>query len=333
MSLKECIAGGLAWQDGKVVDGHVTVDDLHDPRFAEGTIFWVDLLRPPAEAFTELAERLDLPSTTIEDALSPNERPKVSQHDTTLFFTVMTTLISDPSERPGAGRVRLARLSGILTPRALITIRLDDEVDPEPIVAHWKDNAELIGFGTWALLHGALDAVVDGFFDALQALDRVIEDVEDQLFSDVPLGRDFTQSMFRLRKDVAVMRRAVVPMRDVVTATMRYRTRDGSDLDHWFDDLYDHTLRSIDEADTMRELLGTMYETNLNLQDNRLNGIMKKLAGWGAIIAVPTAITGWYGQNVPYPGYDTTLGVWASLLMILGISGLLYVQFKRRDWL
>ena len=32
-----------------------------------------------------------------------------------------------------------------------------------------------------------------------------------------------------------------------------------------------------------------------------MNLIMKKVTSWAAIIAVPTAITGWYGQNVPYP--------------------------------
>ncbi len=333
MTLDECITGGRVWRDGTVVDNEVTASDLHDHAFPQDALLWVDLLRPPTDAFAELGRHLDLPSTTIEDALSPNERPKVTQHGDTIFFTVLTAIVAPEPARTSTGRIHVARISGIVTPRALITIRLDDDVDPAPIVAHWDDNPELIRHGSWALLHGVLDAIVDGYFAALQALDEAVERVEDQLFSDRPPGRDFTAEMFRLRKDVARMRRAVVPMRDVVTSVQRYRPRDGGDLDHWYDDLYDHTLRSIDEADTMRELLGTMYETNLNLQDNRLNVIMKKLAAWGAIIAVPTAITGWYGQNLPYPGFNTAVGVWVSIALILAIGGLLYGQFKRRDWL
>lgn len=333
MNLDECITGGRVWRDGAVVDNQVTASDLHDHRLSQDEVLWVDLLRPPKDAFAELGRHLDLPATTIEDALSPNERPKVTQHEATVFFTVLTAIVAPEPASASTGRIQLARISGIVTPRALITIRLDDDVDPAPIVAHWDDNPELLRYGSWALLHGVLDAVVDGYFSALHALDDAVEQIEDQLFSDRPPGRDFTAEMFRLRKDVARMRRAVVPMRDVVTSVQRYRPRDGSDLDHWYDDLYDHALRSVDDADTMRELLGTMYETNLNLQDNRLNVIMKKLAAWGAIIAVPTAITGWYGQNLPYPGYNTAVGVWASIALILAIGGLLYGQFKRRDWL
>ncbi len=57
-------------------------------------------------------------------------------------------------------------------------------------------------------------------------------------------------------------------------------------------------------------MVSSVFETNLSLQDARLNTIMKKLASWGAIIAVPTAVTGWFGQNVPYWGFDSDAGVW-----------------------
>jgi magnesium transporter len=76
-----------------------------------------------------------------------------------------------------------------------------------------------------------------------------------------------------------------------------------------------------------------VFETNLSLQDARLNTIMKKLTGWAAIIAVPTAVTGWYGQNVPYPGFQSVVGYVSSALIIVLVSGLLYVTFKRRGWL
>ena len=56
-------------------------------------------------------------------------------------------------------------------------------------------------------------------------------------------------------------------------------------------------------------MVTTVFETNLSLQDARLNTVMKKLTGWAAIIAVPTAITGFYGQNVVYPGIDTVGGL------------------------
>jgi magnesium transporter len=51
------------------------------------------------------------------------------------------------------------------------------------------------------------------------------------------------------------------------------------------------------------------------------------------LIAVPTAVTGFYGQNLPYPGFATHAGFYASSAVILVLSGLLYLTFKAKDWL
>jgi len=76
-----------------------------------------------------------------------------------------------------------------------------------------------------------------------------------------------------------------------------------------------------------------VFETNLSLQDARLNEVMKKLAAWAAIIAVPTAVTGWFGQNIPYPGYMADFGLLQStVLMLVGTIGL-YILFRRVDWI
>ena len=108
---------------------------------------------------------------------------------------------------------------------------------------------------------------------------------------------------------------------------------DVGDLAHWYDDLYDHVLRASEWTESLRDLITSMFETNLALQDSRLNMVMKKLAAWAAIIAVPTAITGWYGQNLPYPGFAAYSGLWASTALIVLCSVALYVVFRRRDWL
>jgi magnesium transporter len=60
---------------------------------------------------------------------------------------------------------------------------------------------------------------------------------------------------------------------------------------------------------------------------------MKKLTGWAAIIAVPTAVTGWFGQNIPYPGFAHQSGLYGSAGVIILASGSLYIMFKRRGWL
>ena len=122
-------------------------------------------------------------------------------------------------------------------------------------------------------------------------------------------------------------------MREVVSAVLRHRTelhKDGNELDGWFSDLYDHAIRAAEWSESLRDMLTSIFETSLSLQDARLNTVMKKLTAWAAIIAVPTAVTGWFGQNVPYPGSQQPAGVIASTVLILGIAVSLYVVFKRK---
>ena len=101
----------------------------------------------------------------------------------------------------------------------------------------------------------------------------------------------------------------------------------------YFQDVYDHVLRATEWTESLRDLVSNIYDTHLNIRGNRLNVIMKQVTSWAAIIAVPTAVTGFYGQNVPYPGFGRHSGFIASILITVGASIALYVMFRRKDWL
>lgn len=193
-------------------------------------------------------------------------------------------------------------------------------------------------YGVGALVHGLLDVVVDGHFEAVQKLDDEIEDLEDELFEERPPQRgDLQRKTYRLRKDLVELRRVVLPMREVVNSIQHRRldAKTAPELDPLYADLYDHVLRVSEWTESLRDMITTVFETNLSLQDARLNMVMKKkLTGWAAIIAVPTAVTGFYGQNVLYPpGIETASGFIVSTLLIVVLVIVLYVMFKKRDWL
>ncbi len=100
-----------------------------------------------------------------------------------------------------------------------------------------------------------------------------------------------------------MLRRAVGPMSEVVNGLLRGDVQVvPPPMLPYFQDVYDHTLRAAEWTESLRELISTVLDTRLTLQSNRMNGIMKKVTSWAAIIAVPTAVTGFYGQNVPFPG-------------------------------
>jgi magnesium transporter len=123
-------------------------------------------------------------------------------------------------------------------------------------------------------------------------------------------------------------------MREVVNALLR---RDLGVVDDAmapsYQDVYDHVLRATEWTESLRDFVTTILETHLTIQGNRLNETMKKLTGWAAIIAVPTAVTGFFGQNVPYPGFAHKSGLYESVVIMVVIAVALYVTFKRRNWL
>lgn len=80
-------------------------------------------------------------------------------------------------------------------------------------------------------------------------------------------------------------------------------------------------------------MVTAVFETNLTLQDHRLNIVIRKLTSWAAIIAVPTLVTGFFGQNVEFPGEGAWSGLGLSAAVIGVTSTVLYRAFKHRDWI
>jgi magnesium transporter len=177
--------------------------------------------------------------------------------------------------------------------------------------------------------------VVDGHFVAVQRLDDSIEAIEDALFDQSNRIKGLQRRTFQLRKDLVDLRRVVLPMREVLNSIQHRRldAKTAPELDPLYADLTDHVLRVSEWTESLRDMVTTVFETNLSLQNARLNSVMKKLTGWAAIIAVPTAVTGFFGQNVPYPGFDSVAGFVTSTVVIVLLVALLYVTFRRRDWL
>jgi magnesium transporter len=232
------------------------------------------------------------------------------------------------------GELATSELSAFVLRQALITVRKDDGIDIGKVVDRWDASPDLSALGVGYLLYGLLDYIVDGHFEAVQSLDDAVEELEDDLFADTPPAKPVQRRSFELRKSLVLLRRVVLPMREVVNTLMR---RDlhivSDDLMPYYQDVYDHVLRAAEWTDSLRDLVTTILETNLTIQGNRMNIITKKVTGWAAIIAVPTFITGFYGMNVPYPGFSAHTG-WITALSVMLVAALvLYAVFRRRDWI
>lgn len=321
---------GRVWRSGKPQDDF-KFDDISEYLREDDARVWVDLCEPDHDMMCDLADELGLNRWAVEDAVAAAERVKAATYETHTFFTVYAVdVVSDGPRR----MLSMQRISAFVLPRGLITVRLTSDFDMAEVTRRWEE----IGgqqYGVGALVHGLLDVVVDSHFAAVEALDDRIEAIEDELFDGKPHQANFQRRTFQTRRDLVSLRRVALPMREVVNSIQHHRSEVGTapELDPLYADLYDHVLRVSEWTESLRDMVTTIFETNLSLQDARLNTIMKKLTGWAAIIAVPTAITGFYGQNVPYPGFGRTAGFVSSSAVIIVLMVVLYAMFRRRDWL
>ncbi len=306
-----------------------TLDNVDEHLGHEQTVVWVDLCRPTLEQLQVVADELGLHSLAVEDAASGRQRPKFARYPGHDFLTVYALRVDTDS-----GELVSSEIAAFVTPTALVTVRQDENFHLDELRTRMDDNAGHTVHGVGALVYALLDFVVDGQFDAVQTLDDEIESLEDLLFDDRPRDKDVQRRSFALRKSLVRLRRVVLPMRELLNTLMR---RDvglvPTELTPYYQDLYDHVLRATEWTESLRDLVSTIVETNLTIQGNRLNIITKQVTSWAAIIAVPTAITGFYGQNLPYPGFNHTSGFLTSTALIVILSGALYVTFRRKGWL
>src|SRR6266498_1564782 len=315
-----------AHRDAKCLLHDFPVADISEHLTDPASVVWLDLCRPTAADFDMINEEFGLHELAVEDAVGESQRPKLDRYATHLFLSAYAVTLDAESTR-----LDVSEIAVFITDQALITVRKDDRFDITPVLARWDASPDLAGHGVGFLLYGLLDHLVDGHFTAVQQLDEGIEQLEDLLFDERRAQIQAVQRRsFQLRKNLVVLRRVVLPMREVLNTLLR---RDLHIVDAamapYYQDVYDHVLRATEWTESLRDLVTTILETNLTIQGNRMNIITKKVTSWAAIIAVPTLITGFYGMNVPYPGFSREWGFAVSAAVMVIAAVLLYVVFKQ----
>ena len=317
------------YRDGVLEAEDFPVEDISEHVRDSEVCVWLDYCDPSEQDLATIGTELNLHALAVEDAINEHERPKLDRYDSHLFLSAYAVKLDLAS-----GQIDTHEVNAFITTNALVTIRKSNGFDIAAVMRRWDESRELAQHGVTFLVWGLLDWVVDEHFDAVQALDSEIEALEDMLFDERPHNAEVQRRSYELRKSLVLLRRVVLPMREVINSLMR---RDlhvvGDAMTPYYQDVYDHVLRATEWTESLRDLVNTILDTNLTIQGNRLNLIMKKVTSWAAIIAVPTAVTGFYGQNVPYPGYGADWGFWVSTILIVLLSGGLYWAFRRNDWL
>jgi magnesium transporter len=320
------------YQDGKVIAEGFDADEAPG-KMAEHpeAVLWLDLFDPDLDDLQAVAHEFQLHPLAVEDAVHDHQRPKLDRYHNHMFMNVYAVSV-DVGE--GLPSLTKHEISSFITERALITVRKSD-ADVEALIERWDSEPGLgVKGGISFLVYGLLDLIVDGHYAAARSLDEAMDKTEDRILDEGGAPRGVRMYGFALRRAFAELRRAVGPMPDLIGQAMRADSQLMNDhLAPYYRDVDDHAQRATDTIDNARERINGLLEADLNEQSNALNDITRKLAAWAAIIAVPTALTGYFGQNVPYPGYEKFWGFLLSLGMIIVTAGGLFLYLKKRGWL
>ena len=324
----EGVVASVAYADGKRV-GDVAIPDISEVLKQPGVFVWIGLHDPSPELLRQIQQEFGLHDLAIEDAQVAHQRPKLEQYGDSIFVVLRPTLVSSDQER-----IELAETHIFVGPRYVVSVRHGATPSYAAVRARCECTPALLAKGPGFVLYAIMDFVVDQYFPVVDLLGDKLEQLEDAIFSQT-FNRTTVQRIYELKRNMLEVKRAVSPLVDVCNRLMRFdQPLIPEDTRPYFRDVYDHAIRINEHVDTLRELLTGALEAHLSLTAVAQNDAMKKLAGWAAIIGVPTMVAGIYGMNFKFmPELEWHYGYPAVMVVMLASCGYLYYRFKRSGWL
>jgi magnesium transporter len=324
----EGVVNSVAYADGRRL-GEVAIPEIGEALARPGVFVWVGLLDPSPDLLARIQKEFGLHELAVEDAHLAHQRPKLEQYGDSLFV-VLRPALYDGSPRG----VELGETHVFVGPRYVVSVRHGTSTSYAPVRARCESTPAHLAKGPGFVLYAIMDFVVDQYFPVVDALEAELERLEDAIFEQA-FNRATVERIYDLKRNLLEIKRAVSPLVDVCNRLMRFDlTLIPEDTRPYFRDVYDHSIRINEAVDRQRELLTGALEAHLSLVAVAQNDAMKKLAGWAAVIGVPTMVTGVYGMNFKYMpelewhyGYPLVLGV------VVAACGFLYYRFKRAGWL
>lgn len=290
---------------------------------------WAGLYEPSDDVLRTVQRQFHLHDLAIEDAYRAHQRPKLEQYEDTLFVVLRTVQFVGQDEHLEFGETHV-----FIGDRFVVSVRHGSLRSHVGLRARCESTPHLLAKGPGYVLYALMDFIVDQYFPVVDSLSERLADLEEAIF-EAQVTRNTTGAIYHLKRDMLAVRRAVSPLIDVCNRLVRFESPlVPEDTRVYFRDVYDHVVRLNEMVDTQRELLTTALEANLSLISITQNEHMKRLAGWAAIIAVPTMVAGVYGMNFAHmPELQWAYGYPLSIGLMFVTCAALFLGFRRAGWL
>jgi magnesium transporter len=291
-------------------------------------VIWIGLHEPDEAMLYRIQTQFNLHELLIEDVHQAHQRPKLDIYGDVIFLAIRTAQLAN-GERIDFGETHLIVGKGFV-----ISIRHGASQPYTSVRARCERSPELMRIGEAFVVYAILDFIADNYFPVLDAIESELEEIESEIFTTTPANEKI-ERIYRLRVEMQGMRRVVTPMLEICNRLARHEfSATEQAIVPYLHDLHDHAELVNEAVVDLRERLASAFEASLLLASARQNDIVKKLASWAAILAVPTAIAGIYGMNFKFmPELDWEFGYPVIMLFMLGLCSFLFYRFKRAAWL
>lgn len=298
-------------------------------RPGSGVLVWADLQQPGPEEARVLGDVFGFHELAVEDALEASHHPKIETYEGYLYLVLHGIDFQPDDHVFGTHDVDF-----FLGPGFLITVHDGRRRS----VAHVRDLATRSAFvmaeGPVRLMHRIVDTMVDHYRPEIDALEERLDDLERRVLEQA--SEELTGDILEVKRDIASLRRVVVPQRDIVGRLARREFEPiDQEMAYRFRDVYDQLVRMADDAIIFQDRVTGILDAHLASVSNRLGRVSKLLAVIATLFGPLTVITGLYGMNVDLPMLPggPAAQFWWVLLVMAGASAGMYAWFRRAGWL
>jgi magnesium transporter len=316
----------VAYQEGRKL-ADITKEDISEYLKRPGCFVWVALKDPSPAELDEMREEFSLHEFAVEDARTGHQRPKIEEYGDSLFAVLQTI-------EPHEGDLQVGEVDIFVGSNYILSVRKVSERGFGDVRSRSEREPHLLQFGAAYVFYALIDKVVDRYFPVLDQLETELEAIEEQIFVKNQ-ARSNIEALYDLKSKLMILKHAVDPLMEAVGKLYGGRVPQiCAGMGEYFRDVYDHLQRLHATIEGIREMLATAIQVNLGMISLNETEVTKKLAGWAAIIGVPTMIAGVYGMNFKnMPELEWQWGYPASIAVMVVIDIWLYLRFRKAKWL
>lgn len=316
---------------GEVID-RLNLHEVSKTLTNNNQFVWLGLYDPSFETVQKVQNEFDLHELALEDAFADHQRPKVESYgNDTIFLVVRTAKLEDNKIRYGTTAIFMGK-------NYIITIRNGASNSYAPVREHYHRRPERLRLGPVFVLHAILDFIVDNYLPITDRLGNYLREQERDIFS-YEFSRDTLKSLYELKSQLVHMRAVILPVQDICNFFINHKKNElvsayPTAVKPYFRDVNDHLLRSIDAVNGLNEMLSVAMDTYMAMVTMGQNDVVRKLAAWAGIAAVPTAVAGIYGMNFEFmPELQWRYGYFLVIGVVFLICVYLYSKFRKAGWL